>query len=304
MFIDDKVKEFIEHERKEWQASKEIWEKIKDEIKRNKELNKYISTYENDFLHQELKKDFDKVLDNIESLANTFNFKTGIEIISFLGYLIHCGYLSVTSEYVYNKNIVDIKEFCDDKTLNCALKIFSGFGSCRHIASFNKKTLDRFNIKNSIAPVNCNIEDYSICAIRLFLHNFHKKATGTNHVINYIEENNYHYFFDITSSQAILYGAYNGFACSVDGPLVILALYSYSYSLWNDEFIDYRKVPLIKREEVDHLIDITNTTIRKCKANQDLFVEFSLQNIENYRNITENYNKVYEKEKSLNLIKK
>ena len=136
------------------------------------------------------------------------------------------------------------------------------------------------------------------------MHNFHKKATGTNHVINYIEENSYHYFFDITSSQAILYGAYNGFACSVDGPLVILALYSYSYSLWNDEFIDYRKVPLIKREEVDHLIDITNATIRKCKANQDLFVEFSLQNIENYRNITENYNKVYEKEKSLNLIKK
>ena len=38
--------------------------KIKDEIKRDKELHKYISTYENDFLHQELKKDFDKVLDN------------------------------------------------------------------------------------------------------------------------------------------------------------------------------------------------------------------------------------------------
>ena len=36
MFIDDKVKEFIEHERKDWQASKEIWEKIKDEIKKIK----------------------------------------------------------------------------------------------------------------------------------------------------------------------------------------------------------------------------------------------------------------------------
>ena len=30
MFIDDKIKEYIEHEKKE---CKEIWEKIKDEIK-------------------------------------------------------------------------------------------------------------------------------------------------------------------------------------------------------------------------------------------------------------------------------
>ena len=33
MFIDDKIKEYIEHEKKEWQACKELWEKIKDEIK-------------------------------------------------------------------------------------------------------------------------------------------------------------------------------------------------------------------------------------------------------------------------------
>ena len=65
MFIDEKIKEYIEREKEEWQACKELWEKIKDEIKREKELHKYISTYENDFLHQELKNDFDKVLDNI-----------------------------------------------------------------------------------------------------------------------------------------------------------------------------------------------------------------------------------------------
>ncbi len=109
MFIDDKIKKFIDHEKNEWQECKEIWEKIKDEIKRDKELYKYLSSYKNDSIHQELKDDFYKVLDNIESLANTFNFKTGMEIISFLGYLIHCGYLSVTSEYAYSKNIVDIK---------------------------------------------------------------------------------------------------------------------------------------------------------------------------------------------------
>ena len=41
MFIDDKIKEYIEHEKKE---CKEIWEKIKDEIKRDKELYKYLSS--------------------------------------------------------------------------------------------------------------------------------------------------------------------------------------------------------------------------------------------------------------------
>ncbi len=139
--------------------------------------------------------------------------------------------------------------------------------------------------------------------MRLFLHNFHKKATGSNHVINYIEENNYHYFLDITLSQGVLYVAYNGFACSVDGPLFILPLYSYSYNLWNDEFIDYGKVPLITREEADYLIDIVNATIRKCRENDDLFVEFYHQNIDNYQSINEKYNITHEKEERLGLIK-
>ena len=175
MFIDDKIKEYIECEKKEWQACKEIWEKIKDEIKREKELHKYISTYENDFLHQELKKDFDKVLDNIESLANTFNFKTGIEISIFNAILIHEGYLSLICRYSYKEGIKDIKEFLDDKTLHVALKIFTGIDYCRHTAAFTKKVLDRFNIENNMVRVDANEIDYNINEIRLFLSNIHKK---------------------------------------------------------------------------------------------------------------------------------
>ena len=73
--------------------------------------------------------------------------------------------------------------------------------------------------------------------------------------------------------------------------------------MWNDEFIDYRKVPPISREKADELIYIANATISKYEANQDLFMDFYLQNFNNYRSITENYNKIYEKEKSLRLIK-
>ena len=84
---------------------------------------------------------------------------------------------------------------------------------------------------------------------------------------------------------------------------MVFPLYSYDYSLWNDEFIDYRKVPPISREKADELIYIANATISKYEANQDLFMKFYIQNFDNYRNITENYNKIYEKEKSLRLIK-
>ena len=42
---------------------------------KQRELDNYLSTYANDFIHQEMKEDFDKVLDNIESLANTFTLK-------------------------------------------------------------------------------------------------------------------------------------------------------------------------------------------------------------------------------------
>ena len=73
--------------------------------------------------------------------------------------------------------------------------------------------------------------------------------------------------------------------------------------MWNDEFIDYRKVPPLSREKADELIYIANATISKYEANQDLFMEFYIQNFDNYRSITENYNKIYEKEKSLRLIK-
>ena len=303
MFIDDKIKEFIEHEKKEWQEFKEIWQKISEEIKITKNLCiYYLSTYRNDSVHQELLQDFNKILDNIESLANTFNFKTGMEIIIFLGCMIHNGYLSITNENIYNRDIEDINLFYN-KTLNCSLMIFNGIYCCRHIAAFAKITLDWFNINNAIVKVDNKIEDYSICTMRLFLHNFHKKFTNSDHVINYIEENGFHYFLDITSTQPILYGAYNGLAYSVDGPLFILPLYSYSYSKYNDEFIDYGKVPQLTREQADYLIDIANATVKKCQENEDLLVNFSRQNIENYRRINENYNKVYEKEKRLRLIK-
>ena len=304
MFIDEKIREYIEQEKKEWQACKELWEKIKDEIKREKELHKYISTYENDFLHQELKKDFDKVLDNIESLAYTFNFKTGIEIAIFNAILIHRGYLSLTDRYNYKETCDDIREFCYDKTLKTALKIFTGFGCCRHTAAFTKKVLDRFNIENNMVRVDANEIDYNINEIRLFLNNIHKNMShNPNHVINFISENDYNYFLDLTSSQFKIFGASNGFASSIDDYNLVFPLYSYDYSLWNDEFIDYRKVPKLTDGQVDYLIDKANDTIDVCDANRDLLMQFYIQNFDNYRSITENYNKVYEKEKSLRLIK-
>ncbi|HIT37217.1 MAG TPA: hypothetical protein IAB59_01890 [Candidatus Onthousia faecipullorum] len=271
---------------------------------KQRELDNYLSTYANDFIHQEMKEDFDKVLDNIESLANTFNFKMGIEIAIFNAILLHDGYLSITCKYSYKKGIVDIKALPDDKTLSYVLKIFSGNGSCRHIAFFTKKVLDRFNIKNNIVSVDTREKDYNLNEIRLFLSNIHKKiSTNTNHVINYISENDYNYFLDLTSSQLKIFGASNGFAYSLDVYNLILPLYSYDYSLFNEEFIDYRKVPKLTDGQAEYLIDKANDTIDICDANRDLLLQFYLQNFDNYQRINENYNKVYEKEKSLKLIK-
>ena len=304
MFIDEKIREYIEQEKEGWQEVRKTWEEVKALSRKQKELNNYLSTYTNDSLHQQMKEDFDKVLDNIVSLANTFNFKTGIEISIFNAILIHEGYLSLICRYSYKEGIKDIKEFLDDKTLHAALKIFTGIGCCRHTAAFTKKVLDRFNIENNMVRVDVNEHDYNINEIRLFLNNIHKNMSDNpNHVINFISENDYNYFLDLTSSQFKIFSASNGFASSIDDYNLVFPLYSYDYSLWNDEFIDYRKVPPISREKADELIYIANATISKYEANQDLFMEFYIQNFDNYRNITENYNKIYEKEKSLRLIK-
>ena len=304
MFIDEKIREYIEQEKEGWHEVRKTWEEVKALSRKQKELNNYLSTYTNDSIHQQMKEDFDKVLDNIESLANTFNFKTGIEISIFNAILIHEGYLSLICRYSYKKGLKDIEEFLDDKTLHAALKIFTGIGCCRHTAAFTKKVLDRFNIENNMVRVDANEIDYNINEIRLFLSNIHKNMSNNpNHVINFISENDYNYFLDLTSSQFKIFGASNGFASSIDDYNLVFPLYSYDYSLWNDEFIDYRKVPPISREKADELIYIANATISKYEANQDLFMEFYIQNFDNYRNITENYNKIYEKEKSLRLIK-
>ncbi len=45
MFIDEKIREFVEYEKKDLKESKEILRKIREEIKIYKELNKYKSTY-------------------------------------------------------------------------------------------------------------------------------------------------------------------------------------------------------------------------------------------------------------------
>ena len=304
MFIDEKIREYIEQEKEGWQEVRKTWEEVKALSRKQKELNNYLSTYTNDSIHQQMKEDFDKVLDNIVSLANTFNFKTGIEISIFNAILIHEGYLSLICRYSYKEGLKDIKEFLDDKTLHASLKIFTGIGCCRHTAAFTKKVLDRFNIENNMVRVDVNEHDYNINEIRLFLNNIHKNMSNNpNHVINFISENDYNYFLDLTSSQFKIFSASNGFASSIDNYNIVFPLYSYDYSLWNDEFIDYRKVPPISREKADELIYIANATISKYEANQDLFMEFYIQNFDNYRNITENYNKIYEKEKSLRLIK-
>lgn len=304
MFIDDKIKEYIENEKNGWQEVKEIWKEKKELRSKQKELDNYLSTYNNDFLHQEMKEDFDKVLDNIESLANTFNFKTGIEISTLNAILLHWGYLSLKEKYIYKTGIFDIKEFFDDKTLHIALKVFTGYGCCRHTASFIKQVLDRFNIKNNMVRVDANELEYNINEIRLFLSNIHKEmSSNPNHVINYINENGYNYFLDLTTDQIKIFGASNGFATSVDDYNLVLPLYSYDYSLYNNEFIDYRKVPKLTDGQADYLIDKENNTINICNANRDLLMQFYLQNFDNYRRINENYNKIYEKEKSLRLIK-
>ena len=90
---------------------------------------------------------------------------------------------------------------------------------------------------------------------------------------------------------------------SIDGYDLVFPLYSYSSSIWNNEFTDYRKIPRLTKGEVDELIDKANKTIKICDANEDLLMKFYLQNIVNFQRINENYIKVYEKEKSLRLIK-
>ena len=307
MFIDEKIKEYIEHEKKEWQACKELWEKIKDEIKREKELHKYISTYENDFLHQELKKDFDKVLDNIESFANTFNFKTGIEISIFNAILIHEGYLSLICRYSYKEGIKDIKEFLDDKTLHAALKIFTGIGCCRHTASFGKLILDNFNIKNYEVETYGNTIglDENLLQILRFLNDIHHKlicANKHNHMINYICENGLEFFADITYKNMALFYGNRGLAYNFN------SIYSNAFPLYNYncdgiKSFDFSKVPPLTKDQCLELDAIVNDNLSKFKMNHSLFLKFYLQNKEIYHNINEAYNGLYEEQKKLELIR-
>ena len=296
MFVDEKLKEWIERDKHIWQENKELLIKTKD-------LIKYFFTYEKDSYHTMLKDNFNEVLDNIEILAKTLNFNTGIELIMFCGYLIHNGTLSINKEYQYRSGLVDINGFLNDKQLYYALRIFSGNACCRHTAAFTKKVLGRFNIENNIAAVDTNEKDDNINEIKLFLHNFHKKGqSGTNHVINYINDNNISYFVDITPVSPLIFGAYKQFACSIDGNDFKWPIYSYNCREFDNQFVDYRNIPQITRAEASHLINTGNAAIIRCIDNNDLIEKCYFQNKEIYQKMNEAYCKIYEKEKSLRLI--
>ncbi len=302
MFLDEKIKEYIKNEKNGWLDIRKTFQEIEKLKDQQKELDRYLLTYKDDFLHQEMNANFNKVLDNIEILAKTFDLKLGIELAIFSSILIHGGYLTISDVFLYKKGITDIKK-TNDKNLYLALKIFTGEGNCRHIASFTKKVLDRFNIENSIACLDNSSNDYNINEIRMFLHNIHKTISpDSNHVINYIKDNNINYLLDITSTQPYLFGIKKQFAYSMDGYQFHFPIYSYDYSLFEDEFIDYSKVPQLTENESNLLIDIANATTEKLDKNGDLLLEFYFQNVDTYRRINENYNKVYKKEKSLKLI--
>ena len=307
MQIDDFMNMLKVNENNYFKRKKNEWEEIKTLCNLIKETTDYFKVFPNDLDHKLMIDNFNIVLDNMVSLANTLEFKEGIELAMLCGYLLHNGFLSESGTYHYQMGIIDIQPFSKKFRLDLALKIFSGEGCCRHSAKLLSFYLDRFNIEKSITSTYFNnTKDDNINEIRLFLSNYKKNNINANHCFNHINDSkkSINYFVDITSFPFMILYADKQFAYSFHNKDYKLPLFSYNYDVFNTEFRDYSKFVPLEMQDYIELYSFAYDALGKClsKDNRDLFIDFYFQNQRYYHKINRSYNKIYLKEKRLTLI--
>ena len=281
---------------------KQKWQNLKADLLLLKNYFSYDPRKKPTADHLEIIENNKIVIEHIKELIQFFGLSKGAEISFFIASLIHSGYLSFPFTFQYSKEIRDIRDFYS-VSISQEIQIFRGKGCCRHIAAIEKAVLDQMKIKNSIATTIFTDKDWSIQEMWLFLQQFHKKATyKTNHAINYIEEENYSFFVDATNEESFnFFEGKNQFAYSCIFDSTPLPLFSYNYILYNDEFVDFRKVePLTssQKEEIFQQLEHTKEILHSAQ-NLDFFIEFYVQNRGYYHNINQAHQRIEDKEQKM-----
>lgn len=258
----------------------------------------------NDPLFLDIIETFNNIFEHIRLLATTFDIKNKdtLELATFLHYLIHNGFLSEDKNYTYNDKLKDIISPDEYITFTLSLKVFSGMGCCRNTSTFAKEYFDRFNIENSLAITSSGETDHNLNEIRLLLSNYHCRGYA-NHVINYVKDDSFDYFVDLTGTPIVFLYGYNQFAYPFNNNIankeLSLPLYKYNTGT---EILNFKDIKPISKEKQEEFLCRYNDIIDKYNKNMDLFMQFYFHNKKNYVAINEAYDRIYEKEKRLTLI--
>lgn len=281
---------------------KEKWRELKEEVLLTKECLAYNPEKKPTADHLEIIENNHIVMEHVQELAQFFGFSTGTEIAYFAAILIHSGYLSEGASFQYKKGIQDLKNFFSP-FMSEEIEIFRGTGSCRHIAAMEKAVLNQMKIKNSIVSTAFTDADPSIQWMWLFLHQFHKNHSSSkaNHVINYIEEENYSFFVDATNENLNVLEGKDQFAHSGVFNTAPMPLFSYDYFVFNDEFVDFRHVQLLtvaQKEDIHEKLSHVRSVFLSS-SNAGVLREFFAQNRGYYHKINQAHQRIEEKEQRM-----
>lgn len=237
----------------------------------------YLNDYENNSMRIEMLKDFRQVVKNIDNLEDIFKVRDIIDKISLYHFLIQSGLLSTTMSYKYT--VDDLKEIMFLNKFDFSLVLFRGKGCCRNISILTKELLTLKGITNDV----------------IVTEGFHKDK---GHMFNYIKENDYEFFADLTPKTISL--------LSGDGHIA-KAFYSeeatkekkYPLYIFDNSNARYYEAKPLSKEKQQELITRYKNNISLYKDNISIFLDFYKENYPYYQLINKNYDKIYEEQKIL-----
>ena len=240
-----------------------------------------------------MKKNLDKILDNIVLLADEFGFREEIDKFILMNLLISYGYLSKDKKIIFDKNIL-YTDLYDDIIFELGIVPITGAGCCRHITSLAKLILDKFKIENNVAATlvtNSMINSNEMLQISELI----GQELECNHAVNVAKLNGKYVAFDLAFDQmADLYSIDKNLLTrffrgqSVKGSYLI-----YNYSPFFEGRKNFDKIEPFSMEEQENFVRECNNMVLVTRANLDLLDDFYRENKPYMDEIDTNYQKVF-----------
>ena len=276
----------------------------------------YVMTYLDSKEYVEMKDSLNNILDNVVLLAKEYGFSEEVSQATLVTTLVAMGLLSEPRSYIYDTETTKIG-FNNDIILELALELVAtGKGCCRNTAPLAKLALDKFAIENKLIVTNLNVKQKLLLTkLKVMLANRCQLYGQVNHITNYVQSMDTSFLIEPTSNDflAMLYYIDKGTIKIFDNYNRLNFMFgkmqrtkdsvfpAYNRGIFSQlpEMMDFEHMEKPTLEQQDEILNKYSKTVLTILSNLDLAEKFHDDNKDNFSNITNSYQKVLKREKSI-----